>query len=715
LYPHADALLPHVNKQREYQAVNGACLLIARDLFEQCGGLDEGYRNGYEDVDLCMKVAQRGRRIVCCTRAFIYHYGQITDTRTADDRENAAYFASKWRNHVKIDEPELLRRDAADRTRARAPAVQTPARKTPQRLPDDAVYLADDLSRESALTWLNIQLALALTELGVPVRIGAAPLPASTKGAVRRTLDRMRVAAPPLGGIQLKWSHYWPQHLNLDLTGTLNLELFTINYQFARPTSAPWDHWLQCLAGNGLRKLPLSVFCRDVLQQLGVPARECDVLNPGYSPEVDRVGAEPRRSAAFRFLTVTNSHDLERYGTTLLLDAYWRTFTAQDPVVLVVKDYGVSSGNVALRRLVSCASGRARVELVTEFTTKEKLIALYRSCDAFVSAHRGEGFAMKILDAMACGLPTITPLFGGPADYCTPSNCYAVEYALQPMTSGLDSRSLTIANGPLWAEPDRESLERQLRRVYEDPAAARAIGEAARKDIVSRFTWDRSARSLMAIIGRIRETGAGMSRPVSAKPPPAAAEGSPLWLGVRVSVVIPTFNRREKLLRCLSALERQSVLSQELEVIVIDDGSTDGTAEAVGARMFPFSLKLIRQVNRGPGEARNAGLAMAEGELVLFMGDDIVADEHLLEAHLLAHAARPDPADAVLGHVEWPPEPPPNAVMEYVSGEGSRQFAYEYIPHLPTLDFRFFYTSNVSLKRRFLVDAVDAGVQFDPS
>src|SRR6185436_3523075 len=77
LYPHLDASLPKVNKQREYQAVNGACLLIERALFDACGGFDEAYRNGYEDIDLCLKARQKGRTVVCCTRAFIYHYGQI--------------------------------------------------------------------------------------------------------------------------------------------------------------------------------------------------------------------------------------------------------------------------------------------------------------------------------------------------------------------------------------------------------------------------------------------------------------------------------------------------------------------------------------------------------------------------------------------------------------------------------------------------------------
>jgi GT2 family glycosyltransferase len=81
LHPHVDASLPFVNKQREYQAVTGACLLIGRTLFEACKGFDEAYENGYEDVDLCMQVRERGRKIVCCTKAFIYHYGQISEGR----------------------------------------------------------------------------------------------------------------------------------------------------------------------------------------------------------------------------------------------------------------------------------------------------------------------------------------------------------------------------------------------------------------------------------------------------------------------------------------------------------------------------------------------------------------------------------------------------------------------------------------------------------
>jgi GT2 family glycosyltransferase len=165
LYPHLDAALPQVNQQREYQAVNGACMLMPRGLFEECGGFDEAYRNGYEDVDLCLKARERGRRVICCTRAFIYHYGQISEGRTADDDANAALLQRKWRDRIVPDRDSYL---AKDRVLHRAPAAR-PAK--PQVLPPDVIYLADRLDQGSALTWINAELALALKELGVPVLI----------------------------------------------------------------------------------------------------------------------------------------------------------------------------------------------------------------------------------------------------------------------------------------------------------------------------------------------------------------------------------------------------------------------------------------------------------------------------------------------------------------------------------------------------------------
>jgi GT2 family glycosyltransferase/glycosyltransferase involved in cell wall biosynthesis len=708
LYPHLDASLPHVNKEREYQAVNGACLLIDRSLFEECGGFDEAYLNGYEDVDLCMAVRQRGRKIVCCTRSYIYHYGQISEGRTADDDHNAALFAKKWSGRVRADRDDYLVRDRADAERApRASASAI------HRLAEDCIYLADDLRQGSALTWMNADLALALQERGVPVFINGAQRSSTLPASTRRRLAPLALPKRPVGGVQIKWSHYWPRHLNLELAGDVNLEFFVVNYLFGSPGSEPWDYWLQCLRQSHHEKLPLSEFCRSVLSQVGVSDRECHVLHPGYSWEIRDVEPPRRAGSSFRFLTVTNSHDPGRYNTLSIIEAYRRMFGPDEDVVLVIKDYGATSSDTTIRDAIAQRSGGARIDYIGEFTDKRELIRLYKSCDAFVSAHRGEGFGMKILDAMACGLPVITPLFGGPTDYCTTETCFPVEFSLVPLGDCLDSRSLSIANGPLWAQPDARSLAEQMRKVHDERDAAASLGARARETVLERFSWHQAASRLVEITSDLRARRARPSRS-RVEPAPSSVGQSPYWLGLRVSVVVPTHNRKEKLLDCLDALARQSVLPQEFEVVVVDDGSTDGTADALAGRRFPFALRVYRQDKGGPGTARNLGIEQASGELVLFIGDDILADERLLEEHLLAHAANLDPGAAILGRIDWPDSMTPNAVMEYVCGDGMLQFAYTLIPKLATLDYTFFYTSNISLKRQFLLDAADAGVRFAP-
>src|SRR5690606_17235038 len=76
----------------------------------------------------------------------------------------------------------------------------------------------------------------------------------------------------------------------------------------------------------------------------------------------------------------------------------------------------------------------------------------------------------------------------------------------------------------------------------------------------------------------------------------------------QVSVVIPTFERMDVLPEVLTALERQEA-APPFEVVVVDDGSRDGTPAFLGAYRGPLALRVLRQENRGPATARNAGVA----------------------------------------------------------------------------------------------------------
>ncbi len=83
------------------------------------------------------------------------------------------------------------------------------------------------------------------------------------------------------------------------------------------------------------------------------------------------------------------------------------------------------------------------------------------------------------------------------------------------------------------------------------------------------------------------------------------------------SVVVPTYNRRERVLRAIASVRAQRF--SDYEVVVVDDGSTDGTAEALAS--FP-GLQVVRQPNRGAAAARNAGARRAAGEYLAFLDSD---------------------------------------------------------------------------------------------
>jgi peptidoglycan/xylan/chitin deacetylase (PgdA/CDA1 family)/GT2 family glycosyltransferase len=150
--------------------------------------------------------------------------------------------------------------------------------------------------------------------------------------------------------------------------------------------------------------------------------------------------------------------------------------------------------------------------------------------------------------------------------------------------------------------------------------------------------------------GADRRLGAG--RRAAALVAPARLSARPV---VRFSVVIPTFERRELAVRAVSALEWQSF--RDFETIVVVDGSSDGTAEALRSLEVSFPLLIVEQPNLGAAAARNAGAAGAHGALLLFLDDDMEADPELLAEHERSHAAG---ADIVLGHLPLHPASPPS-------------------------------------------------------
>jgi len=102
-----------------------------------------------------------------------------------------------------------------------------------------------------------------------------------------------------------------------------------------------------------------------------------------------------------------------------------------------------------------------------------------------------------------------------------------------------------------------------------------------------------------------------------------------------VSVVIPTFNRKDDLKETLQSLSNQT--SRDFEVIVADDGSTDGTEQMIKQLKVPYPIKHCWHENAGRSAARNMGIKNTEGRIILFIDDHIIVDRKLVEEHIKYH------------------------------------------------------------------------------
>jgi glycosyltransferase involved in cell wall biosynthesis len=172
---------------------------------------------------------------------------------------------------------------------------------------------------------------------------------------------------------------------------------------------------------------------------------------------------------------------------------------------------------------------------------------------------------------------------------------------------------------------------------------------------------------------------------------------------LKLSVIIPTHNRKAILQRAIRAYGQQTLPPDTFEVLIVDDGSTDGTPEVVSqcAMTSPASLRCLGQENRGQAAARNHGISEARGCIILFADDDVIPAPDMLEEHLSWHNTHPRPNFAVLGYIDWAPEVCPTPFMRWLSHAGPYS-SYGYLRPGQEASVGNFYTGNASVKLEFL-------------
>lgn len=170
---------------------------------------------------------------------------------------------------------------------------------------------------------------------------------------------------------------------------------------------------------------------------------------------------------------------------------------------------------------------------------------------------------------------------------------------------------------------------------------------------------------------------------------------------MKLSVEISTYNRKDVLEMVLLQLAKQTYPAEQFEVVISDDGSTDGTDRFVERfkRLSPFNLHYARGEHQGAGATHNRGILAATGDIVVMLADDILAVPDLLDQHVRTHEANAEENVVVVGRLCQSIELPQTAFQrnwDPIAGRGPEG--------KDRLDYTDFWVSNISFKRKFMLE-----------
>lgn len=175
-----------------------------------------------------------------------------------------------------------------------------------------------------------------------------------------------------------------------------------------------------------------SRWVKDLAIRSGVNRQRVKVISLGFDERVFKPEGKAYdlpTNKRFKFLFV--GAPILRKGVDILISAYGEAFTSDDDVSLIIKgnpDDVFYQGITLRERVLELQQNASCPEIIfiESYLSDHDLAALYRSCQVGVFPYRAEGFALPILEAMACGLPSIVPKFGACLDYCTSKTSFLI-------------------------------------------------------------------------------------------------------------------------------------------------------------------------------------------------------------------------------------------------------------------------------------------------
>jgi GT2 family glycosyltransferase len=455
------------HRVREVDGIVGACMYLRRDVIDAVGVLDERFFSYYEDTDYCLRVQQAGYSVVVAGDVSLIHHENVSTRLNKVDfwgmyGTSQATFLEKWEHHYR------------NRYRHR-------------------VFWHSLVSAPTGYATSSKQLLISLDRQGVDARLAYLyGTDFSEKPSGDPRVEQMRHRPKDTSLVQVVYNQCDAFHKN---SGS-----YRIGFSMLEVTGIPDDWVAQC---NLMDEVWVpSQFNVETFRNSGV-TRPLHVIPLGVDPDYFHPAIKARRfSDKFTFLSVFEWG--ERKAPEVLIRAFCAAFTDRDDVVLVLKtDNRDGDVNVA-QQIASMGLPRNAPRIVLLYNQElpgYQLGSLYRAADCFVTATRGEGWGMPILEAMACGLPTITTNWSAQTEFVREDLCFPVR--VKRLIPAIAKCPYYV--GYEWADPDFDHLVHRMRYVYDEREAAREVGRRAAEAVARDWTWDRAAEK---IIARLEAVGA---------------------------------------------------------------------------------------------------------------------------------------------------------------------------------------------------------------
>lgn len=203
----------------------------------------------------------------------------------------------------------------------------------------------------------------------------------------------------------------------------------------------------------------------------------------------------------------------ERKNPRALVETYWKTFENNDDVVLLLKVYRANFSedekqsirdNILFWKKKQPQKHYPRIELILDGMTNDEMVKLHSTGDCFVSAHRGEGWGMPQMEAMACGNPIISTNFGGIHEWLSKNEAWLINYRLVNVF-GMEHISW-YSPQQKWADIDTNDLSKAMKDAYENKKKTRQMGLKARELVEKEFSFETVGKIMKDRLEEIKKT-----------------------------------------------------------------------------------------------------------------------------------------------------------------------------------------------------------------